>query len=260
MLGASVAGSSYLTSAKSPSPGNVAVAASTVPIGAPPSVLRPLGGRDTAVTRGQEGGGAVGGGDVEAERAARAAAEDGVAALDERLELTGGLLDGRHARAERLWTVDSTWSQFAPVTVLSAVTWILLVLGSTAQAVPGMVASVFRVCAAACEFGHAVLDLADDRAGLLGPDDDVVVVAHDVDDELLLVGVVVRAGKRFTELRGQLRGQIRRLRGLDRLRGRGGPAVASVWDAMALGRISAAAPSAATLPAAITALRFGIRL
>ncbi len=47
----------------------------------------------------------------------------------------------------RLWTVDSSWSQLSPVTVVSAVTRILFVLGSTAHAVPGMVASDFRVCA-----------------------------------------------------------------------------------------------------------------
>ncbi len=49
----------------------------------------------------------------------------------------------------RSWTVDSSRSHSAPVTVLSAVTWILLVRGSTAQAVPGMVASALSVCAAA---------------------------------------------------------------------------------------------------------------
>ncbi len=49
----------------------------------------------------------------------------------------------------RLSTVDSSRSHFSPVTVLSAVTRILLVRGSTAHEVPGMVAFVFRVCAPA---------------------------------------------------------------------------------------------------------------
>ncbi len=49
----------------------------------------------------------------------------------------------------RLSTVDSSWSQLSPVTVESAVTRILFVLGSTAHAVPGMVASDFRVRAPA---------------------------------------------------------------------------------------------------------------
>ncbi len=47
----------------------------------------------------------------------------------------------------RLSTVDSSRSQSAPVTVLSAVTRILLVRGSIAHEVPGMVASDFSVCA-----------------------------------------------------------------------------------------------------------------
>ena len=55
----------------------------------------------------------------------------------------------------RLLTVDSTLSHLRPVTVLSAVTWILFVLGSTAHEVPGMVASVFSVCEA--EVSSAVL-------------------------------------------------------------------------------------------------------
>lgn len=46
-------------------------------------------------------------------------------------------------------TVDSSWSHWSPVTVLSAVTRILLVRGSTAQEVPGMVASDFNVPAPA---------------------------------------------------------------------------------------------------------------
>jgi hypothetical protein len=49
----------------------------------------------------------------------------------------------------RLWTVDSSLSHLVPVTVLSAVTRILFVLGSTAHDVPAMVASDFRVCAPA---------------------------------------------------------------------------------------------------------------
>ncbi len=47
----------------------------------------------------------------------------------------------------RLSTVDSSRSHLFPVTVLSAVTRILLVRGSTAQDVPGMVACDFNVCA-----------------------------------------------------------------------------------------------------------------
>src|SRR5690606_23608208 len=49
----------------------------------------------------------------------------------------------------RLSTVDSRRSHLSPVTVLSAVTRILLVRGSTAQEVPGMLASDFRVFAPA---------------------------------------------------------------------------------------------------------------
>ncbi len=49
----------------------------------------------------------------------------------------------------RLRTVDWSLSHLAPVTLESAVTTTLSVRGSTAQAVPGMVALVFRVCAAA---------------------------------------------------------------------------------------------------------------
>jgi len=49
----------------------------------------------------------------------------------------------------RLFTVDSRVFHLAPVTVLSAVTRILFVLGSTAQDVPGMVALSFRVFAPA---------------------------------------------------------------------------------------------------------------
>ncbi len=49
----------------------------------------------------------------------------------------------------RLLTVDRTVSHLAPVTLLSARTWILLVLGSTDQAVPGTVALVFNTFAAA---------------------------------------------------------------------------------------------------------------
>ncbi|CAM5364848.1 hypothetical protein SALBM311S_00071 [Streptomyces alboniger] len=68
-------------------------------------------------------------------------------------------------------TVDSSLSHLAPVTVLSAVTRILFVFGSTAQEVPGMVALVFRVCAPASSSGEACwLDLADLlRAGRLLP-------------------------------------------------------------------------------------------
>lgn len=44
-------------------------------------------------------------------------------------------------------TVDSSRSHRSPVTVLSAVTRILLVRGSIAHEVPGMLARDFRVCA-----------------------------------------------------------------------------------------------------------------
>lgn len=45
-------------------------------------------------------------------------------------------------------TVDFTVASSAAVTVLSTVTWISLVFGSTAQAVPGILACAFNVFAA----------------------------------------------------------------------------------------------------------------
>ena len=125
-----------------------------------------------------------------------------------------------------------------------------------------MVASSFSVFAPACEFGEAVVDLADLRTGLLRLHDDVVVVAgYDVDDELLAVGVVVGPGEGVAEQLLELRGEVRGVRRLQSLRR---AAAASFdepsWDALALGSRIAAAPSATTLPAANAALRFGIRL
>ncbi|GGQ12269.1 hypothetical protein GCM10010279_19870 [Streptomyces mutabilis] len=66
------------------------------------------------------------------------------------------------------------------------------------------------------QLAHAVVDLADVGADLLRLHDDLVVFAgHYVADELLLVGVVVGAGEGVAEQAGELRGEIRRVRGLE---------------------------------------------
>lgn len=56
-------------------------------------------------------------------------------------------------------TVDVSLAHFAPVTVLSAVTWTWFVLGSIDQAVPGMVASDFSVLAAVLSVDRLLLTL-----------------------------------------------------------------------------------------------------
>ncbi len=182
--------------------------------------LGPLVVRDAAVTGRQEGRGAVARGDVEAERAARAAAEDGVATRGEGLEGAGGLLEGRHAGAE---TLDGGLQPVPLGAGDRAVGGHQDLVGTGVDRPRGARDGRPRLQGpgAVAQLAHRVVDLADLRARLLGPHDDLVVVAgYDVDDEPLLVGVVVGAGEGVTEQTGEPRGEVRRVRRLERPRRR----------------------------------------
>ena len=99
-------------------------------------------------------------------------------------------------------------------------TWSLFVRGSTAQAVPGMLASAFSVAAPFCSSDQLFSTSRTSAPADSGLDDHVVVVAvdlkavDDVDDELLLARIVVRACERVTEqlLRAGRRGPRRHSR------------------------------------------------